>query len=208
MPARSRRRSSCSASCRRASPGRISTLPAWLGRTRATARRRRAPRPMACACSTRGSPKITSADGVMATEVNFYHLTRSSLDAAFPRLLAKTLQAGERAVVMLGSPERVDALNTHLWTFDPNGFLPHGSARDGEAARQPVWLPHLDETPNGAAFLFVADRARSERMADYRRCFELFDGRDDTAVADSRERWKAYKAAGHTVIYWQKTATG
>ena len=36
----------------------------------------------------------------MATEVNFYHLTRSSLEDALPRLLQKTLQAGERAVVL------------------------------------------------------------------------------------------------------------
>ena len=144
----------------------------------------------------------------MATEVNFYHLTKSSLEDALPRLLVKTLQAGERAVVMLGSPERVDALNTHLWTYGEDSFLPHGAAKDGEAARQPVWLTHLDENPNGAAFLFVADRARSDRLADYKRCFELFDGRDDTAVADSRERWRAYKAAGHTLAYWQQTATG
>ena len=99
----------------------------------------------------------------MATEVNFYHLTKSSLEDALPRLLVKTLQAGERAVVMLGSAERVDALNTYLWAYDQDSFLPHGSARDGEADRQPVWLTHLDENPNGAAFLFVADRARSER---------------------------------------------
>ena len=144
----------------------------------------------------------------MATEVNFYHLTRSSLEDALPRLLAKTLQAGARAVVMVGSPERVDALNTHLWTCDPNGFLPHGAAKDGEADRQPVWLTHLDENPNGAKFLFVADRARSDKVGDYKRCFELFDGRDDTAVAESRERWKAYKAAGHTLVYWQQTPTG
>ena len=144
----------------------------------------------------------------MATEVNFYHLTRSSLDDALPRLLAKTLQAGERAVVMLGSPERVDALNNHLWTFDQGSFLPHGSAKDGEADRQPVWLTHLDENPNGAAFLFVADRARSERVGDYKRCFELFDGRDDEAVTLSRELWKAYKAAGYTIAYWQQTDSG
>ncbi len=144
----------------------------------------------------------------MTTEVNFYHLTRSSLEDALPRLLEKTLQAGERAVVLLGSSERVDALNTHLWTFDPNGFLPHGSARDGEAERQPVWLTDRDENPNGAGFLFVADRAKSERVADYKRCFELFDGRDEAAVADSRERWKAYKAAGHGVVYWQQTDRG
>ena len=144
----------------------------------------------------------------MVTEVNFYHLTRSSLEDALPRLLEKTLQAGERAVVLLGSPERVDALNNHLWTFDPNGFLPHGSARDGEAERQPVWLTHHDENPNGANFLFVADRARSDKVADYKRCFELFDGRDEAAVADSRERWKTYKAAGHAVVYWQQTDRG
>ena len=144
----------------------------------------------------------------MPTEVNFYHLTKSSLEDALPRLLHKTLQAGERAVVMVGSPERVEALDTHLWTADPNGFLPHGSARDGEAPRQPVWLTHLDENPNGAAFLFVADGARSERLAEYKRCFELFDGRDESAVAGSRERWKACKAAGHTVLYWQQTASG
>ncbi len=144
----------------------------------------------------------------MATEVNFYHLTRYSLEDALPRLLAKTLQAGERAVVMLGSPERVDALNTHLWTYDPESFLPHGSARDGDAGRQPVWLTHLDENPNGARFLFLADRARSDRVADFARCFEIFDGRDEAAVAESRERWKAYKAAGHTVAYFQQTAAG
>ncbi len=144
----------------------------------------------------------------MATEVNFYHLTRSSLEDTLPRLLAKTLQAGERAVVLLGSIERVDALNTHLWTYDPDGFLPHGAARDGEADRQPIWLTHLDENPNGAAFLFVADRAKSEKVGDYKRCFELFDGRDDTALADARERWKEYKNAGHVVAYWQQTDSG
>jgi DNA polymerase-3 subunit chi len=144
----------------------------------------------------------------MATEVNFYHLTRSSLEDTLPRLLTKTLQAGERAVVLLGSMERVDALNTHLWTYDPDGFLPHGAARDGEADRQPVWLTHIDENPNGANFLFVADRAKSEKIGDYKRCFELFDGRDDTAVAEARERWKTYKNAGHSLAYWQQTDTG
>jgi DNA polymerase-3 subunit chi len=144
----------------------------------------------------------------MASEINFYHLTRSSLEDTLPRLLAKTLQAGERAVVLLGSPERVEALNTHLWTYDADSFLPHGSAREGEADRQPIWLTHRDENPNGARFLFVGDRARAERLDDYKRCFELFDGRDEQAVAEARERWRTYKAAGHTVVYWQQTGRG
>ena len=141
-------------------------------------------------------------------EIGFYHLLTTPLERALPRLLAQASTRGYRIVLRAASAERIEHLNALLWTYDDASFLPHGSARDGEADRQPVWLTHLDENPNSAAFLFVADRARSDRLADYRRCFELFDGRDDEAVADSRERWKAYKAAGHTLAYWQQTATG
>src|SRR5260370_1080020 len=85
-----------------------------------------------------GRRQLRALTQAMATEVNFYHLTKSSLDDALPRLLQKTLQAGERAVVMVGSPERVDALDTHLWPYDPNGFLPHRSARAAHPHTHPV----------------------------------------------------------------------
>ena len=87
------------------------------------------------------------------TEIGFYHLQRTSLEKALPRLLEKVLASGRRAVVMAGSPERVEALNLALWVQDPNGFLPHGSAADGNAERQPVWLTAADENPNGATVL-------------------------------------------------------
>lgn len=141
-------------------------------------------------------------------EIGFYHLTRAPLEDALPRLLEKTLQAGKRAVVLLGSAERVEAIAAHLWTWDPDGFLPHGTARDGAAARQPVWLTHLDENPNGASYLFVADGARAATVEAFERCFEIFDGRDEAAVAEARERWRAYKAAGHAVKYWQQGERG
>jgi DNA polymerase-3 subunit chi len=123
-------------------------------------------------------------------------------------MLDLTLARGKRAVVLLGSVERVEALNAHLWTFDPGSFLPHGSARDGHPARQPVWLTHVDENPNAADYLFVADGARSEHVAAYERVSELFDGRDDAAMADARSRWKDYQAAGHALEYWQQGERG
>jgi DNA polymerase-3 subunit chi len=142
------------------------------------------------------------------TEIRFYHLVRGTLEDVLPRMLDLTLQRGKRAVVLLGSAERVEALNAHLWTFEQDSFLPHGSARDGRPASQPVWLTHVDENPNAATYLFVADGARSEHVADYERVSEIFDGRDDAAVADARERWKAYKAQGHAIEYWQQGERG
>ncbi len=142
------------------------------------------------------------------TEVAFYHLQRSPLDAVLPRLLERTLAADKRAVVLAGSAERVEALAGLLWTYRPNSWLPHGTAKDGAASDQPVWLSETDENPNGATYLFLTDGAGTERMADYERCFDLFDGNDEVAVAAARARWTALKAQGHTLTYWQQTEEG
>lgn len=142
------------------------------------------------------------------TEIAFYHLERTSLEKALPKLLQKTLEAGKRALVIAGSDDRVEDLSGSLWTFDQDSWLPHGSAKDGDPEQQPVWLTTTDENLNGAQFLFLTDGATSERVADFERCFELFDGNDSHSVEASRERWKAYKEAGHDLTYWQQTMNG
>ncbi len=40
-------------------------------------------------------------------EIRFYHMTRTTLEAALPQMLEKTLERGQRAVVRASSPERV-----------------------------------------------------------------------------------------------------
>ena len=142
------------------------------------------------------------------SEIRFYHLQRTRLEAALPKMLERCLDRGERAVVMLGSPARVEALAVQLWTYNDRGFLPHGTAADGFAARQPIWLTAKDENPNGAQLLFLADGAESAEIASYKLCVELFDGADEQAVAAARRRWAAYKAAGHTLNYFQQNDSG
>lgn len=142
------------------------------------------------------------------TEIRFYHLQRSSLDAALPPMLERTYARGQRAVVLLGSAERVEALASRLWTYSERSFLPHGTARDGRAERQPVWITAEDENPNAAEVLFLADGGRSDRVASYAMCVELFDGADDDAVAAARLRWRDYKAQGHQLLYFQQDDSG
>jgi len=142
------------------------------------------------------------------TDVSFYHLQQSTLEVALPKLLEKTLAAGKRAVVRVGSAQRVDALNAHLWAYQPDSWLPHGGAKDGHGEAQPIWLTAEEENPNGATFLFLADGAGSETIGEFERCFELFNGHDDAATQVARERWKEYKEAGHTVAYWQQNDRG
>ena len=142
------------------------------------------------------------------TEVRFYHLTRTRLEDALPGLLEKCLERGWRSVVMAGSEERAEALAQHLWTWRDRSFLPHGTARDGEPDWQPVWLTAVDEAPNGATVLFLTDGAVSPSVGQYDLVCELFDGRDDQAVAAARDHWRGYKADGHSLTYFQQSPNG
>ena len=141
-------------------------------------------------------------------EIGFYHLTRSGPEQALPRLLGRTLAAGQRAAVVCATEERVAALDVALWLSQDPDWLPHGTRASGHAELQPIWLATDDAAPNGARFLFLLDGCGSERLAAFDRVFDLFDGRDEEAVTAARVRWAAAKAAGHGLSYWQQTGQG
>jgi DNA polymerase-3 subunit chi len=141
-------------------------------------------------------------------DIGFYHLTRTGPDQALPQLLGRTLAAGQRALVLSRSEERVAALDAALWQCADPDWLPHGTAADGDADLQPIWLTTDDAVPNGARFLFLIDGAQSMRLGEFDRVFDLFDGADETAVAAARERWTAAKAAGHRLTYWRQGPRG
>lgn len=141
-------------------------------------------------------------------EIGFYHLISTSLERALPRLLERAWSQGYRIVVRAGSPERIEQLNSVLWTYDEAGFLPHGSARDGNAAVQPIWLTDRDENPNGASMLVLIDGLEARDLQSFARCADLFDGNDSSAVQAARDRWRRAREAGHTLTYWQQTGAG
>jgi len=143
------------------------------------------------------------------TEVLFYHLQRQPLERVLPELLEKCLQRQWRTVVQLGSEERCEALDAHLWTFSDEGFLPHGTAKDGHAADQPVYLTTGDDdNPNGATVRFLADGAEMADFGGYDRVVLLFDGNDPEAVDKARESWTTAKGAGCDTTYWQQSDRG
>jgi DNA polymerase IIIc chi subunit len=55
--------------------------------------------------------------GTASTEFGFYHLTRSGLDGALPRLLEKAHAQGKRVLLRCPDAERLDQLDRLLWTY-------------------------------------------------------------------------------------------
>jgi DNA polymerase-3 subunit chi len=146
-------------------------------------------------------------------EVLFYHLVRRTLEDVLPGLLEKTRERGWKALVRVGSAERMAALDTHLWTYAEHTFLAHGTAADGHAPQQPIYLTVEDENPNNAEVLFLVGGAApgdwdGAAMKAHTRIVLLFDGRDAEALAVARGNWKMAKEAGHAVTYWKESAAG
>jgi DNA polymerase-3 subunit chi len=123
-------------------------------------------------------------------------------------MLMTSLERDWRAVVIARSDERVEALNALLWVYDKDGFLPHGTKREGHADKQPVWITTEEENPNGAHVVFLVDGSGIAEPGRFELCCEMFDGRDAEAVQRARVHWQGWKQAGHEVTYWQQTERG
>ena len=143
------------------------------------------------------------------TEVLFYHLQGMTLDGVLPPLIEKSIERGWRVTVQTASEERADALDSHLWTFRDDSFLPHGTWRERDAADQPVVLAVDESNPNASSVRFLVDRAELPvDAATYERLVLIFNGEDDEAVAAARSAWGDCKARGFDVTYWQPDERG
>ena len=141
-------------------------------------------------------------------EVWFYHLERTALDQALPELLEKTVAKGWRALVRSTLKDRLEHLDNWLWAWRDDAFLAHGLADEPDAARQPILLTLAEDNLNRADALFLIDGADEDRFEGYQRCIDLFDGRDESAVAAARNRWKKARARGLPVTYWRQGERG
>lgn len=145
----------------------------------------------------------------MSSEVWFYHLERSEVEAALPPLVEKCLARGWRALIRGGVQERLEALDLALWTFRDDSFLPHGCEGRDEPERAPVWLTTAGQgNPNRAQAQFLIDGAPLQDAGEFLRTVLVFDGRDPTALEQARARWRAIKTSGHALSYWKQDFEG
>jgi DNA polymerase-3 subunit chi len=146
------------------------------------------------------------------SEALFYHLERKSLDDVLPGLVERTLSRGWRALIRTESAECAAAIDSLLWTYDDQSFLPHAQTGDGDSGRQKVLITVEEANANAADVLFLVGGALPSAWdgaaAAFTRIVLLFDGRDPEALQAARGAWKNAKGAGHDVTYWKETSAG
>ena len=145
-------------------------------------------------------------------DIRFYHLRPQGITQALPKLLLMTLARNQRAILRFGSQENMQFWDQHLWTFDPQAFLPHGIKNDPKAAEQPILLTTDYETLNSARYEFLLD-GLTFQQAEQLMSAILFSDDQQEQVESARVQWKALtekRKQGDQIqlSYWQQDGDG
>lgn len=137
--------------------------------------------------------------------VDFYHLASSPLERVLPRICEKVLADGGRLLVV-APPELGKQLDSLLWSYEKEAFLPHGRNPGPNPDRQPILISAELEPVNGATNVALADGQWREEALAFERVFYFFDnGQRDAA----RGSWKMLKDKdGVERRYWKQDERG
>lgn len=122
------------------------------------------------------------------------------------RLLRKKYRESARTAVY-APPALLQRLDQALWVNEQLDFTPHVWLRAGAAlpsatvqARTPLWLLARPHAPLGCETGVNLGCDGLDLAGAHARVAEIV-GNDPDQVASGRARWKAYEAAGHTLVH-------
>jgi len=144
------------------------------------------------------------------SRIDFYHLQKQTLEQVLPKLIEKAYETGSKIKIKIGNEARIEFINSLLWTYNEESFIPHGSKKDGFAKEQPIWLSSEDDNPNQAEMLFLVDGANFDisKADEFSRIFNIFDGNDEDSLQQARSFWKEVSSAGCEKNYFQQDDAG
>jgi len=137
--------------------------------------------------------------------VDFYHLVASPIERVLPRICERLLEEKERLLIV-ATPDLTNQLDSLLWSYQRDSFLPHALADADNASQQPILLGDKVEAVNGARNIALADGAWRDEALRFERVFLFFDvGHLDEA----RTSWRALNGKlGIECRYWKQDAKG
>ena len=135
-------------------------------------------------------------------QVDFYHLTRDPAEKLVPVLAQKTLDSGQRLLLVSGFAGQLEKLSAALWNAGPSSFLAHDLAGHGRDEVQPILLSDKCEAANGARYIALTDGEWRDEALAFERAFYLFTVEQ---IEDARAAWRLLSTKEHvTPRYWKQ----
>jgi DNA polymerase-3 subunit chi len=125
--------------------------------------------------------------------VDFYLLQSGSTEAQLQltcRLCAKTYASGQRAHVVTPDPDTAARLDSLLWHFDDQSFIPHGRIGEPEAEGAPITIGPPESAPETDILLNLDTEIPTTTSCQ--RVLEVVPA-DESSRQAARVRYKQYR---------------
>lgn len=142
-------------------------------------------------------------------QIDFYQIGQAGLERVMLMLLRKTLAANQKALLLCPMPA-ARAIDTALWSYDPESWIPHGLDDADGADYCNVWVSSdMTANPINAEYLFLLHGSAPAQWHGFARCFCLFNGNSDAQLQQARDHWKDWQQLCDTTLgYYAQNAEG
>lgn len=134
------------------------------------------------------------------TQIFFYHNAPERIAAA-AALLGKAYRQGKAVLVYAPEAETAGALDRHLWTTPPTGFVPHVRGNSSLAEETPIVIADETESSTQNERLLNLSPDVPPAFSRFASVIEVV-GQDDDERRAARERARFYKDRGYAIHYF------
>ena len=141
--------------------------------------------------------------------IDFYQQAGDDVPQLAAQLADKCVSSGKKLVIYCAE-EQASAISRALWVLQDQSFLAHGIDHQDGAEFADIWIStDVSLNPIDAEYAMPLSGLTLPDMSQFERHFILFNGKDDIALSNAREKWKdfAQDYKGHC-RYFAKSEEG
>ena len=137
------------------------------------------------------------------SEVFFYHLTKTTLEIALPKILERALSEKWSIEIRTSANTNLDEISNAIWRGPDESFLPHCLEDHEDLQDYPIVLckSPLKDWRDCLIVVGQADVKENE-VKNYKRICLIFDAKIEVELSKARKSWKKFSEEGIKTIYW------
>lgn len=137
------------------------------------------------------------------SEVFFYHLTKTTLEIALPKILERALSEKWSIEIRTSANTNLDEISNAIWRGPEESFLPHCLEDHEDLQDYPIVLckSPLKDWRDCLIIVGQADLKENE-VKNYKRICLIFDAKIEVELSKARKSWKKLSEEGINTSYW------
>ena len=139
------------------------------------------------------------------SEVFFYHLTKTTLEIALPKILERALSEKWSIEIRTSANTNLDEISNAIWRGPEESFLPHCLEDHEDLQDYPIVLckSPLKDWRDCLIVVGQADLKENE-VKNYKRICLIFDAKIEVELSKARKSWKKLSEEGIKTTYWSE----